>query len=291
MGWPELPRHSGFIRYIHDSNAGVFTANGGHKYLGNKEIGNSMKKIFLCVLLLCAVIPIFSQVEDDVFSSSSTERDTIFAVVPIPMMSVGVFGGLAFISPEKINNQIENNNSIYNTEEFPLNRPGQWGMWFSYRPKNLPTFITLRAELLTSSRSFSFITNITQNSPTVITTVPSTSKYHYSLYPFSIGTGSVIYKTVAKAEIGFIYALARITQETTVPGYSQSETTYEGEGYGFRLNLQQVIPIERTLSATVDIGYRFIVVNEFRDARGVSIKNAEMNYSGINLSAGVSYGF
>ncbi len=250
-----------------------------------------MKRLFFSVLVFCVITPMFSQVDDDVFSSTSTERDTIFAVVPIPMLSVGIFGGLAFISPDKINNQIENNNSIYQTDEFPLARPAQWGLWIAYRPKNLPTFITLRAEMLTSLRTFSFVTNVTQNDPNVITSVASTSNYRYSLYPFSIGTGSVIYKTIAKAEIGFIYALSRITQETSVPGYSQSETTYEGEGYGFRINLQQVIPIERTLGATVDIGYRFIVINEFRDARGVSIKNTEMDYSGINLSAGVSYGF
>lgn len=250
-----------------------------------------MKKLFVNILFFCSITPLFSQVDDEVFTSSSTERDTIFAVVPIPMLSVGIFGGMAFIKPEKINNQIENNNSIFNSDEFPLSRPGQFGLWFAYRPKNLPTFITLRAEMLTSLRTFSFVTYITENDPNVVTSVPSSSKYRYSLYPFSIGTGSVIFKTIAKAEIGFIYALARITQETSVPGYAQSETTYEGEGYGFRINLQQVIPIERTFGATVEIGYRFIVINEFRDARGVSIKNTEMDYSGINLSAGLSYGF
>ncbi len=249
-----------------------------------------MKKLFFCVLVWCFFTPLFSQ-DDDVFSSSSTERDTIYAIVPRPMLSIGITGGLAFISPEKMNNQIEYNNSIFNSDEFPIKRPAQWGMWIAYRPKNLPTFITLRAEMLTLSRTYSFITNVTQNDPNAITKVESSTKYRYSLYPFSIGTGSVLLKTIAKAEIAFIYALARITQETSVPGYSNSETTYEGEGYGFRLNLQQVIPIERTLGATIDIAYRFIVVDEFRDAKGVSIKNTEMNYSGINLSAGLSYGF
>jgi hypothetical protein len=250
-----------------------------------------MKIIFFCVLISCAFTPIFSQ-DDDVFSSSSTERDTIYAVVPRPMLSVGIFGGLAFIRPEKINTQIEHNNSLNNTDEFPITKPAQWGVWLSYRPKNLSTFITLRAEMLTSLRTYSFFTNITgPQSSTVIASVESSAKYRYSLYPFSIGTGSVLLKTIAKAEIGFIYALARITREVSVPGYSSSETTFEGEGYGFRINLQQVIPIERTLGATLDIGYRFIVVDEFRDAKGVSIKNAEMNYSGINLSAGLSYGF
>ncbi|MDP1678129.1 MAG: hypothetical protein Q8L88_14835 [Bacteroidota bacterium] len=250
-----------------------------------------MKKIFFTVLVCCSITPLFSQ-DDDVFSSSSTERDTIFAIVPRPMLSVGIFGGIAFISPERINNQIETNNSMFDTDEFPISRPGQWGIWLSYRPKNLSNFITLRAEMLTSLRSFSFLTNVTQpQSPTVIDAVESTAKYRYSLYPFSIGTGSVLFKTIAKAEIAFIYALARITQETSVPGYTNSETTYEGEGYGFRINLQQVIPIERTLGATLDIGYRYIVIDEFRDAKGVSIKNVEMDYNGINLSAGLSYGF
>lgn len=251
-----------------------------------------MKILFFCFLVSCSVTLLFSQEGDDVFSSTSTERDTIFAVVPVPMLSVGISGGIAFISPEKINNQIEYNNSAYNSDEFPISRPGQWGLWVAYRPKNLPTFITLRAEMMTSSREYSFITNITQpQGPTITSSVASTSKYFYSLYPFSIGTGSVLYKTIAKAEIAFIYALARITQETSVPGYTNSETTYEGEGYGFRVNLQQVIPIERTLGATIDFGYRYIIVNEFRDSRGVSIKNAEMDYSGINLSVGLSYGF
>jgi hypothetical protein len=249
-----------------------------------------MKKLLFAILVYCSITPLFSQ-DDDVFSSSSTERDTIYAAIPRPMLSVGLTGGLAFINPDKINNQVEYNNSAYNTEEFPIKRPAQWGLWIAYRPKNLPTFITLRAEMMTSSRTFSFITNITGSDPNVLTKIQSSTKYNYSLYPFSIGTGSVLLKTTAKAEIAFIYALARITQETSVPGYSNSETTYEGEGYGFRINLQQVIPIERTFCGTLDIGYRFIVVNEFRDTKGVAIKTVEMDYSGINLSAGFSYGF
>jgi hypothetical protein len=119
-----------------------------------------MKKLFFCVLILGVIVPAFSQ-DDDVFSSSSTERDTIYAAVPHPMLSFGITGGLAFISPDKINNQVEYNNTTYDTEEFPLKRPAQWGLWLAYRPKNLPTYITLRAELLTSARTFSFVSNIT----------------------------------------------------------------------------------------------------------------------------------
>ncbi|MCK9409444.1 MAG: hypothetical protein M0R68_09965 [Bacteroidetes bacterium] len=250
-----------------------------------------MKLFLLSILLLSCALSLMAQVDDQVFVSSSTERDTIFAEVPQPMLSIGFSGGVAFISPDKLNNQIENNNTVFNTDEFPLKRPAQWSFWAAYRPKNLPTFLTLRAELLSSSRTYTFTTNVTGADPSILTSVQSTSKHTYTVLPFSIGSGSVIYKTTAKGEIGFIYALAWITQTTDVPGYSSSETVYEGEGYGFRLNLQQVIPIERTFSATLDIGYRFIVINEFRDAKGVSIKNTELDYSGMNLLLGISYGF
>ncbi|MFA6456992.1 MAG: hypothetical protein WCW40_09245 [Bacteroidota bacterium] len=249
-------------------------------------------KTFLAVLIIsCSLTPLFSQDGDQVFTSSSKERDTIFAEVPIPKLSAGVYGGVGFISPDKVNDQIELNNSIYDAEESPISRPAQWGIWFAYRPKNLTNFLSLRAEMLTSSRTYSFTTNITQNDTPIIATVPSTTKYRYSVYPFSIGTGAVLFKTTVKAEIGFVFALAYITQETSVPGYSESEATYGGEGYGFRANLQQVIPIEGTLGVTFDIGYRYLVIDEFRDPKGVLMKNTELNYSGINVSAGLSYGF
>lgn len=250
-----------------------------------------MKALKIIAVCIFAFSLLFAQVDDRVFERASTEQDTIFAEVPQPMVSVGLIGGIAFISPDNVNNQIESNNNLFQSNEYPIKRPGQWGIWISYRPKNLPTFLFLRSEFLTSSRSYSFITSITGSDPTVLANVSSSAKYTYTVLPFTIGTGSVIYKTVAKAELGFVYALAWITQLTDVPGYSQSEKIYEGEGYGFRINLQQVIPVERTFSVTMEIGYRYIVIDEFRDAKGVSIKSTEIDYSGVNLSAGLAYGF
>ncbi len=111
------------------------------------------------------------------------------------------------------------------------------------------------------------------------------------MYPFSVGTGSVLLKTLAKAEIDFVYAVAQMSERVDVPGYSNTETVYEGEGYGFRVNLQQMIPIDGTLGVTMDIGYRFLLIDEFRDARGVKATDLELNYSGMLVSAGLSYGF
>ena len=250
-----------------------------------------MRTIISLFLVSLSVSILSAQEEDQVLVRSSTERDTIFAEIPQPKMSIGLTGGIAFVTPEVINNQIERFNSIYNSDEYPIRRPANWCFWFSYRPKNLPTFLALRAELLSSTRSYSFITNITGAGSTVIDRVPSTSTRTYSVYPFSVGTGSVILKTLAKAEIDFVYAVAQMSERVEVPGYSNTETVYEGEGYGFRINLQQMIPIDGTLGVTMDIGYRFLLIDEFRDARGVKATNLELNYSGMIASAGLSYGF
>jgi hypothetical protein len=233
----------------------------------------------------------FAQEGDQVFISRSTERDTIYAVVPQPMLSFGVTGGLTFVNPEDLNSMIERNNSIYGASEYTVKRPAQWGIWMSYRPKNLPTFVTLRAELLTSERSFPFTAQVTGSSPTVIASVASSVKQRYTVMPFTIGSGTVFEKTIARGEIGFVYALAWVTQTTEVPGYSNSETTYEGEGYGFRVNLQQVIPLEGTFSMTMDLGYRFLIIDDFRDEKGFSTLDTQINYSGIMLGLGLSYGF
>lgn len=250
-----------------------------------------MRVFFILTLAIAAVSMMSAQEGDQVLVRTSTERDTIFAEIPEPKMSIGLTGGLAFVTPEVINNQIERFNSLYNSSEEPIRRPANWGLWFAYRPKNLPTFLSLRAEMMSTTRTYSFTTNITGNGPTVIAQVPSTSTRTYTVYPFSIGTGSVLLKTLAKAEIDFVYAVGQMSERVEVPGYSDTETVYEGEGYGFRINLQQMIPIEGTVGFTMDIGYRFLLIDEFRDARGVKAKDLELNYSGMLVAAGLSYGF
>ncbi|NUN70079.1 MAG: hypothetical protein HUU02_10255 [Bacteroidetes bacterium] len=248
-----------------------------------------LSAIILAAILLS--VPLSAQDGDQVFISSSTERDTIYAVIPQPMLSFGVTGGLAFVNPEELNDMIERNNSIYGAGEYSIKRPAQWSIWMTYRPKNLPTFLTLRAELLSNERSFPFTTKVTGGSSAVITEVASTVRQRYTVLPFTVGSGTVFNKTIARGEIGFIYALAWISQTTDVPGYSNSETVYEGSGYGFRVNLQQVVPIERTFSLTMDLGYRFLIVDDFRDEKGLTSLNTKINYSGIIVGMGVSYGF
>ncbi len=70
----------------------------------------------LSIILTLALIGssfLRAQEGDQVLVRPSAERDTIFAEVPQPKMSIGLTGGMAFVSPEVINNQIERFNSIY----------------------------------------------------------------------------------------------------------------------------------------------------------------------------------
>jgi hypothetical protein len=283
-----IDRSGGALYYPY---GGLFTADSDHFRNGGKKIAGepTMKIIFLISVFSIATAGL--QAQDDVFSSSSTERDTIFSAVPEQMMSAGAFGGMAFISPDRMNDIIEFNNSLYNDSESPIANSVQGGLWILFRPKNLPTYFTLRAEMLTTTKAFSFTTPVTLTSSTVISNNPSTLKYRYSLYPFSIGTGTVVYKTIAKFEIAFVYALATISQTTSIEQLGETSTTYDGSGYGFRLNFQQVVPIVETIGLTFEVGYRYLTIDQFRDARGTLVKNVSMNYSGMNVAAGASYGF
>lgn len=248
-----------------------------------------LSSVILAAIILA--VPVSAQEGDQVFVTRSTERDTIYAAVPQPMLSFGMTGGLTFISPDELNSMIELNNSIYGASEYTIKRPAQWGIWLTYRPKNLPTFVSFRAELLTNERSFPFTAQVTGGSPTVIASVASTVRQRYTVLPFTIGSGTVFEKTIARGEIGFVYALGWITQTTEVPGYSNSETVYEGEGYGFRVNMQQVIPVEGTFSLTMDLGYRYLIISEFRDEKGLSSLKTQIDYTGVMIGLGVSYGF
>jgi hypothetical protein len=249
-----------------------------------------MKKSVMLLICAVSIASAQGQERDTIFVQRS-EIDTLFSYVPVPVFSFGVLGGATFINPEAINNQIEFNNSIFNESQAPVKTVAQWTAWFSFRPKNMPTFFSFRGEYLTASRTFSYIGTVTDNFGNVVRTFHSSFTSKYSVYPFSVNTGTYILKTTVKAEIGFVYAYASMDNTTDMDNYGSSKTTYEAEGYGFRMALQQVVPMSGAMSLTLDIGYRYLNVDEFRDAKGRKLDNFSINYSGVSIQAGFSYGF
>ncbi|MEW5799245.1 MAG: hypothetical protein AB1728_09585 [Bacteroidota bacterium] len=238
-----------------------------------------MKKIFF--VLFCLSSFLFSQNE---------EVDTLFVNVSSPVLSVGVSGGATFIDPEMINSQIEFNNTVFDAAETPIRHPSQFAVWLAFRPKNIPNYLSLRGEMISSSRTFPFLTGSTNDTGGTRSPLTGSSVSRYNVYPISINTGQVIPKTRIKMEIGFVYAIALFTDETEIEGGGTYENTYEGTGYGFRVMAQQVVPIDRSVSFTLEFSYRYLVMDEFRDPRGRSISGFEANYNGIVLTMGLSYG-
>ena len=92
-------------------------------------------------------------------------------------------------------------------------------------------------------------------------------------------------------EVGFVYAYASLATTTDMDSYGSSKTSYTGEGYGFRMDLQQVVPISGAFSITFEFGYRYLNLDDFRDSRGRLLNNFSVDYSGVSVQAGLSYGF
>jgi hypothetical protein len=248
-----------------------------------------MKILFSTILILCSSLAAQTDERDTLFSQNE-EIDTLFVNVSAPVFSAGFSAGTTFINPEKINTQIEFNNSVFDAAEKPIRTPMQLAAWLAFRPKNFFNYISIRAEMITSSRSFSLTTYKTNNAGDTVGQITGTAKSRYNVYPISFNTGTVLPKTRIKMEIGFVYALAMFTDETEFDQGSAYENTYEGSGYGFRIMAQQVVPIDRSLSFTLEFTYRYLIMDEFRDPRGRSISGFEANYNGINLMMGLSYG-
>jgi hypothetical protein len=249
-----------------------------------------MKKIIVLSIFMVTVVVAQGQDRGDGIIHQ-TEVDTIFSSVPVPVFSIGVLGGVTFLNPEAINNQIEFNNSIFNESQSPVKAVAQWSAWFSFRPKNMLTYFSFRSEYMKASRTFSYVGTVTDNGGIVVSRFNASFTSNYSVYPFSINTGSYIPKTTMKGEIGFVYAYASLINTTDMGFYGSSKTSYDAEGYGFRMALQQVVPLSGVLSMTIDVGYRFLHVDEFRDAKGRLLDNFSVNYSGVSIQAGISYGF
>jgi len=70
-------------------------------------------------------------------------------------------------------------------------------------------------------------------------------------------------------EIGFVYAYASLAYYN---GYGfvmvLLRLPIPAKGYGFRMDLQQVIPISGAISFTVEFGYRYLNLDDFRDSKG-----------------------
>lgn len=248
-----------------------------------------MKKIFFLPVFLVSAI--YAQVEErDTLFPRAGEVDTLFAVVPTPVFSIGISGGVTLINPVVINNQIEFNNFTFDNNETPIRSPAQWTLWLAFRPKNLPTYLSLRGEMITASRTFAYEGIVTDNSGATTGTFNGKATTRYSVYPVSINSGGFIPKTLIKFEVGFVYAFAKFTDETNLGSYSTSENSYEGEGYGFRAMVQQVMPILPSVGLTVEFGYRYLHLDEFRDSRGRLLNTIEANYNGVSMLLGISYG-
>lgn len=73
--------------------------------------------------------------------------------------------------------------------------------------------------------------------------------------------------------------------------FGSSENSYDSDGYGGRLMIQQVIPIDRAFGITIELGYRYLSLDGFRDSKGRLLSKFEADYTGVTLMAGLSYGF
>ena len=149
------------------------------------------------------------------FMYAQDEIDTVTTNIATAMYGIGIQGGPTIINPEYINNQIEFVNEATNSSMRPVRSAAMWGAWMSVRPKNMYNYISLRAEYISSERSYSSVTQQTDMNGSVTGSLETSVNTLYTLYPLSLNVGAVIPKTAIKFEIGFVYAFSSVEEGNT----------------------------------------------------------------------------
>ncbi len=216
--------------------------------------------------------------------------DTVMTNVAPSMFGVGFQIGPTFINPDYINNQIEFVNQATNSSMRPIRDAALWSVWLSVRPKNVYNYVSFRAEYISNTRSYTSVTQMTDHTGANSGTMETSVTTRYTLYPLSLNVGAVIPKTAAKFEIGFLYAFAVMNETGTMQNGGGYDKQFDGEGFGLRTSLQFLFPLQDKYAGTIDVGYRYLSISEFRDERGNSLKHFVADYSGVIFSLGLSYG-
>ncbi len=203
-------------------------------------------------------------------------------------MSVGLSGGLILVNPSELNDQIAFANNSVDAGMENVRTMVHVAAFVRIKPRLSP-FVLMRLEAMTVSRSFDYtaVGRSSGNAPTGDFSYSSSTRW--SVYPMVIGMGTTIPRTPIDAEIGAIYALGYITDESKISGGSTSTTTSSGDGWGFQGRIAPHYRVSKNAALAFEISYRFLVIKNYSDSFGRKADNFQLDLSGISICLGLLY--
>lgn len=154
-----------------------------------------------------------------------------------------------------------------------------------YRPHKDWYFGSVRVSRFTVSREtyFPFMT------PTG--NIDASIKTNHIVYPMSIGGGiSNPQLSGVRAELGVIYALAQIREESSLTGYPSVMASSNGQGFGLYFILSPRLEIVNSVILNLEVSSRWLNIWYYRDNNNFIGMNS-FSYDGFIYSIGLETAF
>lgn len=203
-------------------------------------------------------------------------------------MSVGFSGGLILVNPAQLNDQIAFANNSVDAGMENVRTMMLFAGYVRIKPRLSP-FVFMRIEALTVSRSFDYTAVGRSSGNTATGDFNYSSSTRWSVYPVVLGLGTTIPKTPIDAEIGMMYALGFITDESKISGGSTSTTTSSGDGWGFQWRIAPHYRVSKNAAISFEISYRFLMIRNYSDNFGRKAGDFQLELNGVSICFGLLY--
>lgn len=216
--------------------------------------------------------------------------DTFFGDESDFRVTVGVSGGIAFVNPDQVNEQLAFVNNSLDVQMEKITSMQHYAVFMRVKPRMAPYFL-LRLEAMTVSRSFDYTAY--GRSAANVSTGPftTTNVSRWTLYPLIVGVGSTIPKTPIDVEVGGIYALGYISENGTIQGGGSYKSSSSGSGFGLQGRVAPRFTLTRNVSLSLEVAYRILRARNYSDDFGRQDKFFEFLVDGVTVGLATVYTF
>lgn len=242
-----------------------------------------MKNISVLIVSLASIVTLAL--------SQETEQELNIDVPKKVRISLSY--GISAMNPDEINQRIASSNAAFGSTTKSIKSMPELAATLVFRPSNDVKVVLLRACYLSTERQYPFSIPETSNGPTPIGTTEGTISETYSAYPFSLGIGFASMKSDMQFHIEFIYALAYVSENGSYTLSNGQHASYSrtlfSPSYGLKVAGTLIAPLSSNIGLQFDVGYRYILFDEFEDETTAQSSPLDFSMIGIQGSIGLSF--
>lgn len=218
-------------------------------------------------------------------SIGSAQDERVFSKVKL---TLGY--GMSLVTPDQINDRIGMSNQVLGSSAHAIKQMPEMSATFTFRPQGDYKILLLRAGYMSVDRVFDVSLPWTGAGGVPLGEITGSVTESYMFYPFSVGLGATTDDGMYQFQVELCYALSEITEDgsyRTDQRISYSRTM-RSEAYSLRVAGSATVPVTAGIGVTIELGYRYLIFDEYRDEKEVSVPLLEFPLNGVGGALGLS---